>query len=361
LKTLKIVTVVSWFVVVAVLAGFVIWVLTGTIFGFGSWRWGGFGLFGCSGAHSGHFEIVGTHSASPGGLNSISIDWVAGDVTLALHGDPDIEITEFAQRGLREDQKFHISQSGGTLHIRFTESPGLGTMPPKRLEVLVPEEFGRNLGWLTVESVSGGVELLDVGTGTLNVKTVSGAIHLSSVDAQALDVGSTSGSVRFSLVHAENMTVGSTSGAISIEDSSAMTLSCANTSGSISIDGTFEDVSLRSVSGSISLNNSADSSIVGADSASGRMDLSGSFDKVEAQNLSGRISISSQLVPSSLVAGNTSGSITVSMPDEGAVTVRHSSASGSFSSEIPVTMQDQRGAQFEFSTVSGDTEILRLH
>jgi hypothetical protein len=63
------------------------------------------------------------------------------------------------------------------------------------------------------------------------------------------------------------------------------------------------------------------------------------------------------IVPAKLNAESTSGSITISVPDEGAIPVYHSSISGRFSSDIAVIL-DNKGAQFEISTLSGNVRIL---
>ena len=86
------------------------------------------------------------------------------------------------------------------------------------------------------------------------------------------------------------------------------------------------------------------------------INASGAFERVKLNSLSGSISISSGSVPSSLKANTTSGSITIAIPDEGGVTVSHSSMSGRFSSDIPVVMQN-RDAQFELSSLSGNVRI----
>jgi DUF4097 and DUF4098 domain-containing protein YvlB len=89
---------------------------------------------------------------------------------------------------------------------------------------------------------------------------------------------------------------------------------------------------------------------------SGGMDLQGSFGEATLESVSGGISIKSSVVPSSLKAETMSGGITVAVPDEGPVTVSHSSVSGKLSSDLPIVMQG-KDAQFRLSTVSGRVRI----
>jgi DUF4097 and DUF4098 domain-containing protein YvlB len=89
------------------------------------------------------------------------------------------------------------------------------------------------------------------------------------------------------------------------------------------------------------------------------MEISGAFESVKTESISGSISVRSLSVPDTLEADTTSGSITISVPNEGSITVHSSSMSGRFSSDIPVVMQSQN-AQFVFSSISGSVKILEL-
>ena len=105
------------------------------------------------------------------------------------------------------------------------------------------------------------------------------------------------------------------------------------------------------------VDNTASASTVDVESASGSLDMSGAFDTVKVETMSGDVLIDSKIVPGSLKAETVSGSITIKVPNEGSITVHHSSISGRFSSDIPVITQNS-GAQFEISTVSGSCKII---
>ena len=364
MKAMKIITVICWLVVAAVLLGFAGWFLTGTVFGTRTDRWYNNISFGVGVNHletlTGPYEMVGTHRFEVSDISSINVDWIAGNITVKPHDGSQITVTEFAQRELRENEKFQTSVSAGTLTVRFRERGNTGPMPQKKLEILIPLELSGNLSRLSVDSVSGSISVENIEAAYLSVDSISGAVDFSNSTARSLKVNTTSGAITVKTVQSDNMEFDSISGAIRVSDSFARVIDCDSTSGRIDVYGGYGKAKLNSLSGKITLDNSEQSSVVDADSTSGTLELSGSFETVNANTLSGSISIKSTMIPSSLKVDSTSGSVTIAVPNEGSITVYHSSTSGRFSSDIPVSMQNRRGAQFEISTLSGRTTITAL-
>jgi len=361
---MRIVTIACWLVTALALAGVAVWFLTGTVFGMGQGGWNanwltGFGIGGWA-LFSGPYSEATEYSHGTAGVESLNIDWVAGEVTVKPYDGSDFKITESAQRGLDENERLQISESGGTLTIKYARRNGLLRLPPKKLEVLVPQALSENLGALSADTVSSPVVIEGIGADTLKANSTSGSIRISNCAAQALSMKSTSGSLTMAGVHADSMNIGSTSGAIHISGSSAKTLDCSTTSGRADVSGAFDSVKQGSVSGRLLLDNTAPASDLEANSTSGALELSGSFDKVNAKSVSGRLDIRSTILPGSLKANTTSGSINIAIPGEAAVTVDHSSVSGSFSSAVPVIMQ-KTGAQFKLSSISGSIRINQMN
>ena len=365
MKAMKIITVICWLVVAAVLLGFAGWFLTGTVFGAGTERWNNGMKFsfniGDFEALTGPFEVVGSYSIDATGVNSINVDWIAGGITVKPYDGDKIEITEYAQRELKDDEKLYTQSSGGTLLIRFREQTKVTivNMPQKRLDVLVPRGLSEDLDRLTVGSVSGSIDAGYFSANSIDLNSISGRIDISNSTANKLKVDTTSGRCSASFVQADDMEFGSISGSIHVTDSTAGAIECDSTSGSVHVSGAFGRAKLNSISGRLELDNPEQRSIVDADSTSGSVALSGSFDSVKVNTLSGSITVSSKTVPSSLKADSTSGSINITVPNEGTITVYHDSMSGRFSSDIPVVMQG-RGAQFEITTLSGGSKITVL-
>jgi len=310
MNAMKIVTMICWIITAVVLTGIALWFFTGDIFG--DWSF--------IENLTGPFETDGTYSVIADGIDSININWVSGEVTVIPHDGDDIKIIEYAQRKLSDNEKLRYTVSGSTLEIRFRDRGFSGRMPRKRLEVFVPRELSENMTLLSVNSTSGSIRVEDFETASLNLSSVSGAISISGIVSPRIDLGTTSGAVNAASVRAGRLDAGTVSGAIAITDSLISSVNLSTTSGSSS--------------------------------------ASGDFDKVDVSTVSGGTTIRSSTVPSRLGVSSVSGGASVYIPNQGAITVSHSAVSGRFSSEVPVTMQS--GAAFNFSSVSGSTNIYAL-
>jgi len=305
MKTMRVVTIVCWVITAIALAGIAVWFLTGTIFGFTSNRWEGWSFMRNTGRFeslTGPYNVVGSERVDAAGINNIRIEWVAGEITVVPHDGSEIQVTESAQRELRDIEKFRVTTSGDTLTINFTGPNISGKTPQKRLEVLVPRELSENMQMLSIDTVSGGANVTDITASVLKVESISGDLDLS---------------------------------------------------------GVFGDAKIKTVSGRLTLKNSAQNAVVDTDSVSGRTELSGYFDKAIINSVSGSISFTSATVPTSLKVDSISGGITIALPAGSEVSVNHSSVSGRLSSDIPVTMEGS-GAVIRISTVSGSTKITTL-
>jgi len=302
---MKVITIVCWIITAIALAGLAVWFVTGTVFGVMSERWGGwnFGMnVGGFESLTGPFNIVGNRSIDATNVNSISIDWVAGEIRVTPHDENEIRVIEFAQRELRNNEEFYVNTSGDTLVIKYTERNLRGRVPRKQLEVLVPRALSENMNMVSIDTVSEGVYVTDINASRMKCETVSGSINLS---------------------------------------------------------GGFDNLKVNSVSGRITLDNATLNSVLDAETVSGRMEISGAYDRVDISTVSGNVSVTSVVIPSSLKADSVSGSIEIYIPADASISINHSSVSGRLSSDIPVTMEG-RGAQFVISTVSGSTKIHAL-
>jgi len=381
MKTIRVVTIVCWVVVAATMLGLAGWFLTGTMFGIRPARSMPFIVGFGTGPLTGPFNVVGEYSADPAGINNIQVNWTSGEVTIIPHDGNMIEITESAQRELRDDERMHVSVSGGTVEIRFVDR-GISTInmriPQKRLEVLVPQALSENLNILGVGSVSGRVNVDNMAVASLDVGTTSGAINVSNITSREVDLNSTSGRIEVINVVAENMTLDSTSGAVNVDssrandmeidtlsgaitvtDSAATAIDLDSTSGRVSASGVFDGVEANSLSGAISIDSTAVGSVVNAGSNSGRVELLGDFTNVNVRTSSGSITVRSNTVPETINAESSSGRMSITVPNVGYVSVSHSTGSGRFNSEIPVLVQST-DARFTLSTRSGNINIYEL-
>jgi len=299
---MKVITVVCWIITAVALLGLAVWFVTGTVFGFMSDRWGGwnFGMnIGGFESLTGPFDVEGSRIIDESGVSSISIDWVAGEVRIIPHDENEIRVTEFAQRDLHNNEKFYVSTSGDTLVIKYTERNLRRRVPRKQLEVLVPRTLSENMDMLSINTVSEGVYVSEINASVLKCDTVSGSVNIS---------------------------------------------------------GEFDNIKVNSVSGRVTIENTAQNSVLDAETVSGRMEISGAYDRVVVETVSGGVSVTSAVTPSSLKANSVSGSFDITVPEDASISVNHSSISGRLSSDIPIIMEG-KGAQFVISTVSGSTKI----
>ena len=184
-------------------------------------------------------------------------------------------------------------------------------------------------------------------------------MQLSNIASNSFDTNSTSGSITITNAYTASMNIKSISGTVRVTDSGAGRLDVDTTSGSINVSGSFDDVRFNSISGSQTLDNSASRAGLKADSTSGSQEFSGSFETGSLKSLSGSVTVRSVVVPSKLKIDTTSGRISIAVPNEGSISVNHSSTSGKLNSDIPMTIQSG-GAQFELSSLSGSTHITAI-
>lgn len=359
---MRIITIVCWVVTALVLAGLAAWFLTGTVFGIrtngriSDWNFG-VNIRSWE-VLTGSYELDGTYNIGTAGLDSISIDWASGGVTVKPYDGNDIRISEFAQRELQDKERLAYETSGGTLTVRYLDRGITGPVPSKKLEVLVPRPLCEALRNFTVSAASASVNAADLTADTIDIHAMSGSIDLSGIASGTFNADSSSGSISVSSIQSGDIRISSLSGSVRVSDSGAGTFNCNTSSGSIRVSGAYNNVKLISLSGRITLDNSASRSVLSADSSSGSQELSGSFDSVDAKSLSGSVMISSPVVPASLRADTSSGSITIAVPNEGEIRVHHTAASGKLSSDIPiVVVQGGGNAQFNLTSLSGNAKI----
>ncbi|MDR2570909.1 MAG: DUF4097 domain-containing protein, partial [Oscillospiraceae bacterium] len=193
----KIITITCWIISALALIGLAIWLLVSSLSGaaFSAFS-GNFSLgINLSGTENltGVFDIQGTYTADVADINSIKINWVAGDITVTPYNGDVVQITESAQRQLQDNERFFMNTSGSTLNIRFTEKNRFRRMPQKKLELLVPQSLSDSLQLLDISSVSSKIGVKDLQAASLDFNSVSGAIEISNISSDSIKLNSTSG------------------------------------------------------------------------------------------------------------------------------------------------------------------------
>jgi DUF4097 and DUF4098 domain-containing protein YvlB len=322
MSTPKLITLICWIIVAVVLIGLVFWFLTGNLFGFRT----GFKInvpaFNISSLEhlTGPFNEVGTFTVPAGDLDSIDVNWVAGSASITPYDGDVVKVTEYAQRALKDDEKFVCSAAGRTLDVKYC-SPGMKVnILVKKLEVLVPASLAAKLNVLDIDATSADLKISDFTADTFNVSETSGESAISGISATSSDIHSVSGTIDITNMTTSTLKLGTVSGEILLKDVTADSLTSNTTSG--------------------------------------EQEMSGAFKDVDAGSVSGEISVTSSVNPDRMRCGTTSGSITVTIPGgTNNLSVSSHTTSGRFTSEIPVITGGSGPADYSFSSVSGDIRL----
>lgn len=162
-------------------------------------------------------------------ITSIEVHWLSGDVY--VHGSLDGQTwIQEDYSGDNDDYRLRYSVEGTKLIVQPCRS-GAWDLPRKALTVSVPD-----IGKLKVETVSAGIEILDVTVKDASFSTVSGDILGSGLVAQELDLETVSGSIRPSKLAANDAACDTVSGDVSLAFRIApQTLELGSTSGDMKI------------------------------------------------------------------------------------------------------------------------------
>ncbi len=135
---------------------------------------------------------AGNGSVSAAGITEISIDWIAGDVTVRVEDTDTITFTEETAE-TDTDHLLHYAEINGELLIKFQKS-GVKTKDiSKNLTVVLPQD--RIFREFDVTSVSGAITLVNVAANKIDAESVSGDVTLTGCSARNLNLDTTSGDV----------------------------------------------------------------------------------------------------------------------------------------------------------------------
>ncbi len=270
-------------------------------------------------------------------VDSIDFGWVSGHMNVRIVEDGDtIRIVEYSNRELKEDEKMKISQSGGTLEIRYDEkffsfSLFDGTINlRKALLVEIPKNVAD--------------EFTDV-----KLETVSADITADPIKCENFKFGTTSGNAIIETLTVENdIDFSSVSGEITISGVTSKTLKMSTTSGDLRASEVItEDFEASSVSGNVR--------------------FSGTCKTVRSNTTSGEVTVSTDEMITEADMSSVSGDIELKLPENDGFTAEYSSVSGDFKCrfEVKSDSSDHNGtvtykdgnAKIKMSTTSGEMDI----
>lgn len=333
----KITQIVYCFIVFLVFVGLGIWFMTGRGFHIGT----GIRIQNVMGPYS----ETGSYDISAANIDSIDLDWIAGGITVTPYNGTEIKLVEYAQRDLKEDEVLFYEVIGSKLMVEFYDKDtGVHLlMPPKKLEVMVPEELAGNLKEFIVDNVSSEVSISNLTAHSFCLDSVSGKVEISDIQTDVMKLESTSGKILFEDSGASESTLKSISGTVTLSNvTSTDQLSINTTSGEINLETVkTQDLSLDTISGSVEVN--------------------GNFVDIKAESTSGAIDIQDEVTPESFDIHSISGKVTIAMPSFEGMNLKHHSVSGKFNSDFPLLENGDGSGNYRIETTSGSISVKKLN
>lgn len=279
--------------------------------------------------NSADIKLVNTQEISPDGLNLIKATYISDHVTVYKSPSDKVILKEYMSK---DEPRYYanVSQSKDSLTIRSGERPKLGifTAFSAYAEIYLPEAY---MGDFYVKNTSGSIEFVDkMALADVNIDITSGSAKLNDIAAKELEIETSSGAIKYNDIKASDVDITTNSGSIKGRDIVSDTSWIKSTSGGIAIGEISGKADLKTTSGSITFDCSADVGDVTVKSTSGRITVS--VPKGLAFNFS---------------ANSTSGGIDAPFADK---------QSGSFK-KVSTTVGTDPKISIDLSTTSGGIEV----
>lgn len=194
MKRNAIVRIVIFSLVIVILAAVL---CAGLVFRHYGFRWFGRLFTGDTTTDSGNLSSSGSVNASQ--VDSLSIEWVAGSITVE---PADTDTITFQETGATSAETQMVwEQSGSKLTIRFSQGDwnafhfGFNADLSKDLVVQVPRKW--NCRELNIDSVSARVRVLDLTLDEIELNNVSGVCTFENCGVGDISLDTVSGDIRF--------------------------------------------------------------------------------------------------------------------------------------------------------------------
>ncbi len=173
-------------------------------------------LTGCMGNYTydrAKAYTAGNGSVASSGITALSVDWIAGDVTIRAEDTDSVTFTE-ETNDTDPDYLLRYAVLNGELKIKFQKS-GVKTRNgfSKNLTVVVPRVVFRTVD---AENVSGDITLIGVSANEIDAESVSGDVYLTDCSAHELISDTVSGDISVQGFERGQIKLDSVSGDISV-------------------------------------------------------------------------------------------------------------------------------------------------
>jgi DUF4097 and DUF4098 domain-containing protein YvlB len=187
----------------------------------------------------------------PATMSKITIRTISGDIEVVPTDKKEVSVITNGEHSSKTSQMVKISEGE---ELVLTEEKGAAR--GLKLKVEIPKSYAKGL---TIESVSGEIEVSGINFGNVSVKTVSGAIKMDKVAASKAEIFTVSGDIDFDSKKGGDFSFNTISGSVQIHlPEKAARFSLKTKSGDIS--NTIKDepnatskVAVETVSGDINI------------------------------------------------------------------------------------------------------------
>ena len=228
------------------------------------------------------------------GISGITFDLYSADVVIKPSASDEISINYRGPESLKDDPDLTVTVNDGQLTIKQKETPQMfffwvWSSTPRILEITLPESysddliFGNTSGDLTISGdyqlssfrthlTSGDMSLGDISSTDFSIDSTSGNVDLGSIDAEDINISLTSGQIKAKALNGDG-SIGTISGDIRIDSLTGNTRISA-TSGDITVSSLTGAGSVACTSGDIRVNVTGSLGDLSIKTSSGGVDVS---------------------------------------------------------------------------------------
>ncbi|MGI5824136.1 MAG: DUF4097 family beta strand repeat-containing protein [Bacillota bacterium] len=149
-------------------------------------------------------------------INALEINWPDGSITAEAYDGDTVQISEDGSGSENAELRYYLD--GGRLIVQYCKSNmGVsGDVPhQKNLNIKIPRKTAEKLREIDISSTSGVVNLRGLGAENLTVDNISGGIDLQDMNIKTTQINTVSSDCNFSGV-CDNMSFDSTSGSLNM-------------------------------------------------------------------------------------------------------------------------------------------------
>ena len=299
------------------------------------------------------YSADGSYSVLAAGINSIDLNWVAGNVRVSAGDGDEILFIEDSDEEIDKAKALRWGVKDGTLYIQYYAPGRYHGFSEKSLHMMIPRTLISALKEFQFDAASGSLIASGLSVGTARLNSISGSIEYEGV-FETLRADSASGAMHI------------------VSHGASRSATVSSVSGRIHVSGDIEKLNIDSSSGDVILDGAlgkvSNFGEVEVSSISGTVKLTGSILSADIETSSGSVSVEAVNRPNDVDVDTVSGSVTFRLPADSGFSLRYDTVSGTLRSDFPAA-QILGGETYTFgdgatklhvSTASGGLQLASL-